>query len=577
VKSLKFHAQALDEIGSLYYTKESFDDYYAGKGSTYPDLNGSIGILYEQASSRGHLHQTNHGLLDFAYTIRNQAVTIFSTMRAAHHLKSDLRNYQRNFFNENQNLAARDNVKGFVIEKPADQQRWHYFLDILLMHNIEVYELNSDITAGESTFKAGNAALVPLNQPQYRFIKSLFDRPDSFMDSIFYDLSTWNMPDAFHLSYESVTRPFQPNWQGEKIVNTTMPEGSVIGGETNYAYALPWTFFHSPGALYAMQQLGIKTKIATRTFESIPARTNVTFEPGTVLIPVQANLDKFNVHNLHAVMLGIAREFGVNIYAISTGMNVSGVDIGSPAMGSIEIPSIALITGGGVYSNEIGEIWHLLDQRHRIPVALIDAANISGSNLADFNVIIMADGSYTFSEAITEEIQRWVRNGGTLILQKRAVRWAVGAKLVNLKYKSQETEAQPVGLYANINAQRARNVLGGAIFTVEADLTNPLMYGLEKSPFPVHRGTAAFIEFTGNSYATVAKHGESSFSSGYISYENLEMIKNSAYLTAHAQGRGRIICFADNPNFRGYWFGTNRLTMNAIFMSQVLSGLSLER
>ncbi|MEM8906307.1 MAG: M14 family zinc carboxypeptidase, partial [Bacteroidota bacterium] len=46
-----FHAKALDKIGSLYYSKESFDDFYYGKGSTYPDVNGSIGILFEQASS----------------------------------------------------------------------------------------------------------------------------------------------------------------------------------------------------------------------------------------------------------------------------------------------------------------------------------------------------------------------------------------------------------------------------------------------------------------------------------------------------------------------------------------------
>ena len=49
----QFHAKALDEIGSLYYTREQYDDFYIGKGSSYPDVTGSLGILYEQASSRG--------------------------------------------------------------------------------------------------------------------------------------------------------------------------------------------------------------------------------------------------------------------------------------------------------------------------------------------------------------------------------------------------------------------------------------------------------------------------------------------------------------------------------------------
>ena len=49
-----YHAKALDKIGSQYYSEESFDDFYYGKGSTFPDINGSIGILFEQGSSRGH-------------------------------------------------------------------------------------------------------------------------------------------------------------------------------------------------------------------------------------------------------------------------------------------------------------------------------------------------------------------------------------------------------------------------------------------------------------------------------------------------------------------------------------------
>ena len=39
------HADSLDDIGSLYYTEESFDDFYYGKGSTYPDIQGAVGIF----------------------------------------------------------------------------------------------------------------------------------------------------------------------------------------------------------------------------------------------------------------------------------------------------------------------------------------------------------------------------------------------------------------------------------------------------------------------------------------------------------------------------------------------------
>ena len=71
-KLAKFHAAFIDRIGSLYFTKENYDDFYYGKGSTYPDINGAIGILFEQASSRGHLQLTSNGLLSFPFTIKNQ-------------------------------------------------------------------------------------------------------------------------------------------------------------------------------------------------------------------------------------------------------------------------------------------------------------------------------------------------------------------------------------------------------------------------------------------------------------------------------------------------------------------------
>jgi len=46
----EFHAKALDQIGSLYFTQEGYDDFYYGKGSTYPDTQGAVGILFGTAS-----------------------------------------------------------------------------------------------------------------------------------------------------------------------------------------------------------------------------------------------------------------------------------------------------------------------------------------------------------------------------------------------------------------------------------------------------------------------------------------------------------------------------------------------
>ena len=67
-KISKYHVKALDKIGSLYYSEERFDDFYYGKGSTFPDISGGIGILFEQASSRGHIQNSDNGILTFPFT-----------------------------------------------------------------------------------------------------------------------------------------------------------------------------------------------------------------------------------------------------------------------------------------------------------------------------------------------------------------------------------------------------------------------------------------------------------------------------------------------------------------------------
>ena len=97
-KISKYFAEDLDNIGSLYFSGERFDDFYYGKGSTFPDINGSIGILFEQASSRGHFQESENGILTFPFTIKNQLTTSISTIKAAIDLKDEIIKYQNNFY-----------------------------------------------------------------------------------------------------------------------------------------------------------------------------------------------------------------------------------------------------------------------------------------------------------------------------------------------------------------------------------------------------------------------------------------------------------------------------------------------
>ena len=130
------YAAALDKIGSLYFTREGYDDFYYGKGSTFPDVQGAVGILFEQASSRGHLQETQNGNMSFAFTVRNQFTTTLSTLRAARNMRQELLDYQRNFYQE-KSIGA---TQSYVFGGGNDPVKVWEMTNILRQHEVDVYE-----------------------------------------------------------------------------------------------------------------------------------------------------------------------------------------------------------------------------------------------------------------------------------------------------------------------------------------------------------------------------------------------------------------------------------------------------
>ncbi len=197
----QFHMKALDAIGSKYFMKKRFDDFYYGKGSTYPDANGAIGILFEQASSRGHLQERNKGVLSFPFTIRNQVVTSLSTQAAAIKMRDKLIKYQAQFYKNAKIKAQQNSIKGYVFHD-NDNRKIQFFLDRLKSHKVKFSKTVEEITK-EKTYPVGSY-VVPMDQKEYTLAKTIFEPVSAFGDSIFYDVSAWTMPMAFDLNYTSL-------------------------------------------------------------------------------------------------------------------------------------------------------------------------------------------------------------------------------------------------------------------------------------------------------------------------------------------------------------------------------------
>lgn len=565
-KIAAYHAQYLDKIGSLYFTKEGYDDYYYGKGSTFPDIQGSVGILFEQASSRGHAQETTNGVLTFPFTIRNQFYATLSTMEAVRNLRQELLEYQRESYKTAIQEARQSTVKGYVFGNKNNGYNAMALATMLQRHKIDLAVLDKNYSNGRQTFEAGKAFFVPVEQPQFRLIRTVFEKVSLFRDSLFYDVTAWTMPMAYGVEYAGVegakaisTRPFQP---GLEVM------GSFAGNENDYAWLLDWRDFEAPKALYALQAKNIITRIATRPFTQKVNGLPVSFPPGTVIIPKQ--LQSLSGEQIVSILKDLAQHCRVDIRGIQTGLSEGGPDLGSGRAPAIQQPKIAILVGPGISATDAGEVWHLLDQRLSVPATQLEIASFNRIDPSKYTTIIMVSGSQAGLNK--DKLKEWVEKGGILIACEDAVQWCAANGLTRVKFRKAANALDSMATlnYANREEIYGAQRMNGAIFRADIDTTHPLCFGYENRYVDMFKTNGVFMLPSSNPFASPVRYGNNPLQSGYITGQNYAAIKGSTSVLVQTVGKGRVINLADNPTFRAFWLGSMRLMVNAIFLGSII-------
>ncbi|MFD0796943.1 M14 family metallopeptidase [Maribacter chungangensis] len=554
-----YHAKALDKIGSLYYSEEGYDDYYYGKGSTFPDVNGSIGILFEQGSSRGHIQESENGLLTFPFTVRNQFTTALSTIEAAKNMREKILNYQQKYYQDIKAEASRSKVKGIVFGDSKDGAKAWHLAEILQRHKIKFHELANDATINGKSYAKGKSYVIPMNQKNPRLIKGMFEKRTTFKDSIFYDVSAWTFPLAFNVDYTEVS---SLNNAGPEITSLPPMIGSV-SAKSSYAYLFEWNEYYTPKALNTITQKGIRAKVATSPF----TLEGKTYGYGTIMVPVQ-NQD-LNANELHEFMQQVATESNLSITSVGTGLT-KGIDLGSNDFEPVKKQKVAIIVGNGIRSYDAGEIWHLFDTRYNIELTKIDLSYLRSVDLSKYTDIILPSAyGNAIDKGNTDKIKEWVKSGGTLIGYRNIAEWFNKNEFMKLEFKKDTLVGKNIN-FEQKSDFRGAQVTGGAIFEAGLDLTHPINYGYKNTNISLFRNTNVYIKPDKNSYNNPIVYTNDPLLSGYISEENLEMLKNSVPFQVQGLGKGKVIAFTDNTNFRAFWYGTNKLLMNAIFFGELM-------
>jgi hypothetical protein len=565
-KFAEYFSKGMNSIGSMYFTEEAFDKLYPGYGSSYVNFYGGIGFLFEQASSRGHLQETTTIPISFAFTIRNHFTASLATIRGSIGEKDVLRKLRQNFFTSAMSQAKASPIKGYVFGETKDASRTNAFINLLRMHEIEVYELGQSISANGKTFEKGKAYIVPTEQTNYIIVRSAFEKDITYRDSTFYDASTWSLVHAFNMPHAEVRTPFI---KGNQVKEALVKKSNGIA-KSNYGYLMDISDYQAHKAIYQLQMSDVIVRTSLRPFTLAVNNVPQAFPHGTVVLSVQQQ--KIDADRLYAAIKKVSDDTGITFYPIETGLTSVGIDLGSGSVRTVNTPKALMPIGAGVAASEAGEVWHLLDQRIGMPITKVDLQNFSRVNLNNYTSLIMVGGTYPTDKPTLDKIKTWIQAGGTLITFKSASEWAIKQGITKEKLIVMDTIKGP----KRINFEDAADTegakqIGGSIFQVDLDLTNPIGFGFNEKKVSIYRNGRTFLQPSKSPFNTVAQYTANPLIGGYIHKSDIKRVANSAAILFSGEGQGRVILFSDNPNFRGTWYGTNKLFLNALFFGSLVS------
>ncbi|MFK8055254.1 MAG: M14 family metallopeptidase [Saprospiraceae bacterium] len=562
-------AKSLDRIGSMYYTRESFDDFYIGKGSTYPDVNGSVGILFEQASSRALDREVTGGTLSYGFSIRNQLTASLATLQSTAALKDELNDHTKTFYSGSSAYAKTLSTEAYLLPIEGQHSRASELAALLKKHRVEVYPVTGSVSANGKRYGAGEAYVIPTNQTQARFIQAVLEPNTTFQDSLFYDVSTWCLPMAFDVEMHSMkVLPKGEYEDGSNAYETFLKDfspttGKMVGDAAN-AYALVFAYegYYAPRSVYRITSAGGHARLLNEPSSIVVDGKRVMLPRGSVVLPLTQN--PIGRDKVMALAKKMMEEDGLTMYAVNTGLTPTGPDLGGRSTELLKQPKIALLTGNGTSPYQAGEAWHLLSERLHIPVSLLDADQVGRADLSRYTHIAMTGGRY--NDLDVASLQKWVRNGGTLLASHTAAGWAVDKKFAKLDEAKLDIDSLLQGLlYAQLDEARGAQYIGGAILNVELDATHPLAYGISDK-LPMFRQHTRFFKPSETPGATVGRYASDPLASGYLSRERKKQGAGQASIVESSMGRGRVILFFDNPNFRAFWRGSERVWLNGIML-----------
>ena len=599
-KSLEMFGRAnaaeFDKRGFAYFVREVYDAFYPGYGDSWPGFHGAVAMTYEQASARGLSFTREDGTVltykdGVTHHFTAATTTAATAARNRERLLRDYLEYRRGAI-----ALGQKGTREYLIPPGKDPSRAERLARLLAAQGIQVKRAEEAFQAGTQSMPRGTF-IVPMAQPAGRLARNLLD-PDIKMDEAFlkeqdrrrqarlpdqiYDVTAWSLPLMFDVNVVASDRvsgvktaDVRPD-DGSQAAPPALPAGTI-------GFLMPWGSGAAATATDALRQ-GIRVQTADESF----THSGRKYAIGTAFVRLAENPE-----GSAARLQQIARRHGAELVPISQTWTEEGISLGSGRTARLKAPRVLLAWDSPVSSLSAGWARYTLEQRFGQRVTAMRVATLQNYDMADYDVLVLPSGTYNFSDDALRRLKDWIRNGGTLVTLAEASRWAsrdrVGLLSTDTLWRDGTLEkdgegqaqgggsgsgakpdpAKPFDFEKAIQPERERpENLAGAVLRVSLYPYHWLTAGLDGDVQAVVEGSRVFAPLKLDAGVNVGVYAPADrvVAAGLVWKEAQPLLAERAFLMHQPMGRGHVIAFAEDPNYRAYAEATQLLFINAVLL-----------